>query len=399
MDPLEQTRVLILGASTRAAAFSALRAGLRPTCADLFADLDLAAHASTVCVEGQGYPEDLQHAAASAPAGPWMYTGALENRPDLIEQISGRGTRFQRPLWGNRPDVLQAVRDPLRVVSCLKEAGLPHPRCLPSDRRPPANQRWLKKPVHGAGGAGIHEANRTLLPAHGGRSPDNTHVKANAERFYWQQFIEGLPCSAVFVGDETGARLLGVTRQLVGESNWGAKPFAYYGSIGPMIPEGPARQQFEAVGSALTQGFSLRGLFGVDAILKGDTVWPVEVNPRYTASVEVLEHALGFTALALHRAVFEARDSTSVFPSTSTATDFVGKAILFAKDRVRAPETHQWLETKPWSHLPQVADIPRPGLEIAAGRPVLTVFARGDSVADCYRGLVERAAHYEAQLR
>lgn len=386
MDPLGQTRVLILGASTRAAAFSALRAGLMPTCADLFADLDLAAHASTVRVEGQGYPEDLQHAAVSALPGPWMYTGALENRPDLIEHISGRGTRPLRPLWGNRPDVLQAVRAPFRVVSCLKEAGLPHPRCLPSNRKPPANQRWLMKPVHSAGGAGILPANQTGLPSHD-------------DRFYLQQFIEGLPCSAVFVGEETGARLLGITRQLVGEGDWGAKPFAYCGSIGPIIPEGPARQQFEAIGSALTQGFSLRGLFGVDAILKGDTVWPVEVNPRYTASVEVLEHALGFTALALHRAVFEARDSTSVIPSTSTATDIVGKAVLFAKDRVRAPDTRPWLETKPWSHLPEVADIPHPGLEIAAGRPMFTVFTRGDSIEACYRRLVERASHYEAQLR
>ena len=39
MKPEES--LLIVGGSTRAAAFSALRAGLRPWCADLFADLDL----------------------------------------------------------------------------------------------------------------------------------------------------------------------------------------------------------------------------------------------------------------------------------------------------------------------------------------------------------------------
>ena len=36
--------LILFGASTRAAAFSALRAGLRPWCADLFADADLQAH-------------------------------------------------------------------------------------------------------------------------------------------------------------------------------------------------------------------------------------------------------------------------------------------------------------------------------------------------------------------
>jgi len=37
---MDEAQVLIVGASARAAAFSALRAGLRPWCADLFADLD-----------------------------------------------------------------------------------------------------------------------------------------------------------------------------------------------------------------------------------------------------------------------------------------------------------------------------------------------------------------------
>src|SRR5437763_9510980 len=35
---IQGEHLLILGASTRAAAFSALRAGLRPSCADLFSD-------------------------------------------------------------------------------------------------------------------------------------------------------------------------------------------------------------------------------------------------------------------------------------------------------------------------------------------------------------------------
>ena len=34
----ESNRLLLFGASTRAAAFSALRAGLKPWCVDLFAD-------------------------------------------------------------------------------------------------------------------------------------------------------------------------------------------------------------------------------------------------------------------------------------------------------------------------------------------------------------------------
>ena len=56
-----QPSVLILGASTRAAAQSAIRAGLRPICADLFADLDLRDCARVLDVDD--YPHGLAAAA------------------------------------------------------------------------------------------------------------------------------------------------------------------------------------------------------------------------------------------------------------------------------------------------------------------------------------------------
>src|SRR5436190_2180226 len=111
--------VVVVGASARAAAFAALRAGLRPWALDLFADRDL---------------------CAACPA-----------------------RRLEEP-------------------------------------RPPG--RWLVKPVAGAGGAGIRRV----------RSP-----RSYRRPVYVQEFIVGESRSAVFVADAGGCRLLGVTRQLVGE--------------------------------------------------------------------------------------------------------------------------------------------------------------------------------------
>ena len=95
--------ITIVGASARAAAQSALRAGLRPFAGDLFADADLAGACPTVQVPQ--YPDGLEGLLASAPAGGWMYTGALENHPDLVDRLAE-----MRPLWGNRGDVLRRVR-------------------------------------------------------------------------------------------------------------------------------------------------------------------------------------------------------------------------------------------------------------------------------------------------
>src|SRR5437867_1281203 len=116
----EQT-VLLIGASVRAAAGSALRAGLRPWCVDPFAYADLQAACPARRLPGD-YPHGFIAAAAAAPAAPWLYTGGLENWPEFI----GRLAR-QRLLWGNGPDVLRVVRRPENIARVLDERGLPCP--------------------------------------------------------------------------------------------------------------------------------------------------------------------------------------------------------------------------------------------------------------------------------
>ena len=80
--------IVIVGASARAAAFSALRAGLAPWCADLFADADLAARCPAVAVPFDQYPHGFLKIVRQAPPGPWLFTGGLENHPKLIDRIA-----------------------------------------------------------------------------------------------------------------------------------------------------------------------------------------------------------------------------------------------------------------------------------------------------------------------
>src|SRR5262245_37770646 len=98
-------RLLLFGASVRAAAFSALRAGLRPWCVDLFADADLSAICPCQALPPAEYPRGFLRACADGPPGPWMYTGGLENRPALVDALARL-----RPLWGNAGRVLRRAR-------------------------------------------------------------------------------------------------------------------------------------------------------------------------------------------------------------------------------------------------------------------------------------------------
>jgi predicted ATP-grasp superfamily ATP-dependent carboligase len=371
--------ILLVGASVRAAAFSALRAGLSPWCIDLFADVDLAAACPAQQLTAD-YPDGFAAVVASGPPGPWMYTGGLENHPRFVSRLAR-----QRPLWGNDARAVQACRTPAVVARLLRDAGLPVPAlCLPAEK-PDPTRRWLVKPLRGAGGAGV----RFLEPG----GPVRTEE-------YLQEYIEGDSCAALFVGAGAQTILLGLTRQLVGVDWLHARPFHYCGSIGPLVLDPLMKDQVERLGRTLAVGCGLVGLFGVDGVLKDGQFWPVEVNPRYTASVEVVEYATGLCALAWHRLACTAR-----LPALLTVTappEMVGKAILFASADLVFPGEGPWvkellLPPDPW-RLPTHADIPCAGTPVQERQPILTVLARGETAEDVSAALHGAVSEVETTL-
>jgi predicted ATP-grasp superfamily ATP-dependent carboligase len=145
----------------------------------------------------------------------------------------------------------------------------------------------------------------------------------------------------------------------------------------------------------------MRGLFGVDFILRDNVPWPVEVNPRYTASVEVLEFALGLPVLCLHRQVFEP-NAPNPPESLPTPSAWIGKAILFAAKEFIFPGDGPWQadlrRVRPLQSLLAFADIPKAGQRIESGWPVLTFFARAISQDACLDALWQIAADLDRRL-
>lgn len=375
--------LLIIGASTRAAAFSALRAGLQPWCVDLFADLDLLRHCPVTRLS-ERYPAGFRPFIDSEVPGPWMYTGGLENWPRLVAQF----TKHRR-LWGNDRLALVLARNPEHIFRVLQARKMPAPTLHGESGSSAATKRWLRKPRRGAAGVGIRFSRE-------GETPWATSST------YCQEFIEGQAAALLFLGSGRHARLLGMTRQLVGESWLHAAPFRYCGSIGPLDPGIVQRSALVGLGQLLASECRLHGLFGVDGVLRDGTFWPVEINPRYTASVEVLEHATGLRAIAEHARVFVS--GTRGADSTSLATNgsYVGKAILFARDDLIFPADGPWMTelrspTAVWE-LPAFADIPAAAQRIQAGRPILTFFARGTTLSSCADALQRIAADLDRLL-
>ncbi len=370
----------IVGASTRSAAASAVRAGFQPLAADLFADADLQRIATTTRI--RPYPEGFLDWLRAVEPPAWMYTGALENYPELVDQMA-----WIAPLIGNSGDVLARVRSPWELANVLRHANLLFPETHGSAEGLPTDGSWLAKTYNGASGSGVRELDGAISPL--GDAP-----------VCFQQRIAGIPCGAVFVALDGTSMLLGVTRQLIGESWLGAHEFQYAGSIGLLPIAETTHVAIEKMGEVLTREFELSGIFGVDFILDGDRAWAIEVNPRYTASVEICERATGANAITSHVVDWPDSQINRLKSSTSFNKLTHGKATLFAKRDIVM--TNEFAEMalaealrKPW---PTLADVSSAGTVIEAGRPILTVFAEGPTVEGVEQRLRQRVLELERQI-
>jgi predicted ATP-grasp superfamily ATP-dependent carboligase len=291
-------------------------------------------------------------------------------------------------------DIARRMREAARkhVEKFATDAGWPLDQLAPlrgfstSWDEPPTDGGWLLKPLTSGGGRGVR-----FWDAHAQSTP-------REEEYYFQRYQPGEPYAAIFLAKSGAAELVGISRQLIGTpeaaSPW---PFGYCGSIGPVDLPGEGMELLQRMATGLVQWTSgLRGLFGIDFIWDGSTPWLVEVNPRYTASCEILELAQRRTLLTEHWRACRPDDDPPpeplpAKPRYGASPPVLGKLILYARTAVTAPDLSRFLcERSPWS-VPFLADVPRMGTQFEPGQPLCTVFASGRDDAECQRKLFRRA--------
>jgi predicted ATP-grasp superfamily ATP-dependent carboligase len=207
--------------------------------------------------------------------------------------------------------------------------------------------------------------------------------------------------SAAFLATSNGASLLGISQQLSGESGLNAPAFGYCGSIfpcpslnasDPEIAEA-VRRAMVRHGEVLQREFGLRGLFGLDFMFDGREVWLTEINPRYTASMELMEIGLGLPFLELHRAGCESLVPHWNAQHVEPSGRYWAKVILYADREGRAADLSHLIPAQvSLQELPQVADIPVTGSEIVVGQPVLTCLGEGTDASTLVAQLSARAS-------
>jgi len=377
-------RILIIGVSTRAMAESAKVAGYDLVTLDYFGDYDQKSWCENLSLKRDlNLPfgsAQLYEVSRKLKFDAVAYTANLENQPEVVKRFEAARAAKDCRLLGNSADVLFRVRHWPTLFDFLQRQGISVPETVYEGQRPAAsdNRRWLRKPIHSGGGHDISFWKKD---------------RPTGSMFILQEHISGISASASFVSNGQECVVLGLTEQIIGRAEFGASGFRYCGNVLPLtVEQNAVLTQVRDITASLTQEFKLVGVNGLDFVLKDGRVFPLEVNPRYSASMELIERAYGLSIFGLHVQSIK-QGALPDFDLAARLADkkFYGKAILYAGQAGVAPDTRGWPAR-------DIRDVPFPGEALSIGDPVCTVLASGFTQAECFAGLVTQAEAIKGEI-
>lgn len=400
-------KLLLVGFNTRALAESCAAAGYSFVSLDCFGDLDhtLLGPVFSPRRPRPDFPEggranmeslvrwgvilaEREHCDSIA------YASGLENRPDLLTKLlSETGCR----LYGNSPCVLQQARDAVGLSHHLQHAGFHAPKTRLPDGQPlEKERRWLIKPLKSGGGHGVTPADQE------GIAPEGS---------VYQEYINGKPCSFSFVTDGRSCLVLGITEQLTAARSYSGWDFGYAGNIFP-LPNGNQKKLLDTVSSLarwLTAHYALRGLNGVDFILHGEECWVIEVNPRYSSSMELFDRAYVCPMAKLHvlacsgnwPEVEKEVEHLPVVTLRQPERIWIKRVIYTRTSKRVSLSSSDSKDEQLWArhmHARGLRDLPFPGDVIPARRPVATALASSATREGCFKNSNVLSALMMSQL-
>ena len=346
MTNINISHVLLVGACVRPAAESAHAAGYTVTAIDLFGDSD-----TRKVAEGQtlsDYPHGIYNVVSKYNPDAICFTGALENHPSVVQSL-----RTVAPVFAPTEEAIANVRSPESLQRILAEEGFNTPDIAMMS---PANNalegNWLVKPLLSAAGLNIQSY---------------TFGQSIPAGFYLQQFVAGITMSASFLVRAEQTTLLGFTEQFNRDNC-----FQFCGAVTGTLEENQVTS-LERLG-ALLRRLKLYGLLGVDFILTNNgEIYILEVNPRYTATMELLEPCWQAPLLQYHIESFTGEHTALKQVRNSPNS---GKLIIYAQESCHIDDhKHRRLTRLAADQGVKLSDLPFADTKIEAGHPVLTVLA------------------------
>ncbi len=354
-------RVLVAGFATRHVAQSACRAGYEVYAIDHFCDQDL-----------RWYTKECQTFEELDELPDRVAVACRNHSVDMLVVTSGAeaiGSTF--PLYGTPPGKVARFLDKMEIQRFFEDLQVPVPPLAPEGAYPA-----MLKPRRGAGGW------------------RNAVVRSDEERRAWeeafpdepavaQRVVDGMPASVSCIADGTRAVAIATNEQILrGE---GASAHGFAGSITPV--DHPLRERMIETAEQIAAASGCVGSVGIDFML-GSVPWAIEINPRFQATLDTVETAIGMSVFQLH---VDACRGT--LPKERPVQRGVAvRRILFA-------ERDMTVGADLASLAPAVADIPWPGTQIEEGHAVVSVYGQGATRDEALAALEREIARIRRLLR
>ena len=410
-------KIAIVGFSARAAVQCAKRQGFEVIAVDMCSDRDLLNDCQ------KHYPLNDPNWQLALIAGhpnvPVLFTGGMENRIDLVERCQTNGL-VSTP----NASSLRAMRSLDNWAAWAVSCNLGWPATLQTmdeirscDVLFPG-RKWLAKPFSSAGGIGITEWFR-----HEG----DDHASAfDPAKGFLQERLPGESIGVTFLSSNFGSAVVGATASWKSGS-WkseascvGEPIYAYQGSYGPVSLSRELLAKLQSFATLVGTESGLLGLWQADFLLHDNELTLLEINPRWSASMDLLDVCLGIPLVQIHHAcvcdhISEERFShvaSQCFDQAKNARNtMLGKLIVYSPKPfvVTSIQSDKWW-TQRWScgmnfaaKRFQFADIPNAGTSVSRGDPLLTVMASEHSpealMIELQRGRIEALDDLEDMRR
>ena len=351
-------RVLVAGFATRHVATSAHNAGYEVHSVDSFCDLDLAAVTEsrtrfTELSELQGAVEDVCRRMHFDIIAATSCAESLD--------LSSVGQK----ICGSDPKVAAYFLDKKNIQDFFEKNGIPCPKILPKGVCPA-----MIKPCSGAGGWRNKRAENA-------RDEEEWCSLWENEPYIRQELVEGVPCSVSCISDGKKAVAVSFNEQLL-RGGSGERAYGFSGAVTPF--KHPLESEIVRCAERAVALSGCVGSVGVDFVAAADRFWAIEINPRFQATMDVVEKACGINLFQAH-----VDASRGILPHAYTGEyrQYAARKVIFADRDMTVKDDL----LKCGDVAAGIADIPAPGTVIEEGGAVLSVYGEGASRAEALESL------------
>ncbi len=393
-NPVART-IAVVGFSARSAAQCAKRQGLEVIAVDTCADRDLASQCQKhYRLDDPKWPDVLN---ASHPGVPLLLTGGMEHRTQWVDHCHSVANR-----GGPDGKQLSAMRslDNWEKWAVSSELGWPATyrkiqdfTLLPDQL---AGSDWLLKPLNSAGGIGVIDLTNAVLV--------NDPLLQNPTEAYIQKRLPGVAIGITFLSSEFGSALVGAAAAWPPDRKPITSRYVYRGSYGPLRLTDEQIDRLRRFAGIVGRESGLLGLWQADFLVHHGALTLLEINPRWSASMDILDVCLDLRLVEMHyesickilcRAAYEQFALNACKRARESIESMIGKLVVYAPNAftVSQAQSDYWWANR-WEcdvnttrNRSQFADIPVAGTNVEIGNPILTVLTSGRSHESILREL------------